>query len=119
MKQSIKAALLSGLLFPGLGHLSLKQRKRGWILIWTSLLAIVAMVVIATQQALAVVDDMMTGDVPLDSASITQMIDASSSGTLEMLANGCLLILLGCWLFGIIDSFRLGALQDKLSGEAS
>lgn len=112
MKKSVKAALLSGLLFPGLGHLSLKERRRGWILVGTSLLAIVAMVQIATQQAVAVVDDMMSSGVALDSASITQMIDASSSKTGGLLANCCLLILLACWLFGIVDSFRLGALQD-------
>ena len=33
MKKSMKAALLSGLVFPGTGQLYLGQRRRGWALI--------------------------------------------------------------------------------------
>ena len=113
MRKSVKAALLSGLLFPGIGHLSLKQRGRGWMLIGISLLAIVLMGWVATQQALIVVDDVMSGNVAPDSASIEQMLENSSSESGELIANLSLVVLGACWLFGIVDSYRLGSRLDK------
>jgi TM2 domain-containing membrane protein YozV len=114
MRRSISAALLSGLLFPGVGHLYLKQRRRGWVLITISLAAIFTIVWIATQQALTVVDRISSGQIALDSVSISQLIADSSSEPDNTVANSCLVVLFGCWLAGIVDSFRLGAAQDKL-----
>ena len=113
MKRSTKAALLSGLLFPGIGHLYLRQRRRGWALLATALAAFSVMITIATQQALTVVDSITAGGVPLDSASIEQAVEASSSQSGDFVANFCLAVLVGCWLFGIVDSFRLGAEHNK------
>jgi uncharacterized membrane protein YccF (DUF307 family) len=114
MKRSAKAALLSGLLFPGIGHLYLRQRRRGWALVAIALAALAVITGIATQQALTVVDSITAGDVPLDSTSIEQAIEASSSQSDDFVANFCWVILAGCWLFGIVDSYRVGAGQDKL-----
>jgi len=44
MTKSTKAALLSGLIFPGIGHIVLKQYVRGSILALVALLAVSAMV---------------------------------------------------------------------------
>ena len=106
--------MLSGLLFPGIGHLYLRQRRRGWALLATALAAFSVMTTIATQQALLVVDSITSGNVSLDSASIEQAVEASSSQSDDFVANSCLALLVGCWLFGIVDSYRVGAEQDKL-----
>jgi hypothetical protein len=50
MTKSTKAALLSGLIFPGIGHIGLKQYLRGSILALVSLLAMSAMVKVAFQR---------------------------------------------------------------------
>jgi hypothetical protein len=39
MKKSSKAALLSGLIFPGIGHMVLKQYLRGSVLMFSALAA--------------------------------------------------------------------------------
>ena len=46
MKKSMKAALLSGLVFPGTGQLYLGQRRRGWALIFSVLLIFVYIVIL-------------------------------------------------------------------------
>ncbi len=119
MKKAVKAALLSGLVFPGLGHLSIKQRLRGWALIATALAALSIMAWIATQQALTVVDSIMSGDTAVGSASIEEMVEATSSAAEDSVANVCLLVLGACWLFAIVDGFRLGAVEDRLTGPAN
>jgi hypothetical protein len=106
MKPSLKAALLSGLLLPGVGQLSLKRRRRGWALSSASLGASAVMGWSATQRALVVVDRITSGETALDSASIEQLLDASSSASRDVVSTLCLLVLAGCWLFGIADSFR-------------
>lgn len=106
MKPMLKAALLSGLLLPGLGQLSLKRRRRGWALISASLIAIAVIVWIATQRALVVVDSIASGGTSLDSASIEQLLNASSSASSDFISTLCLLVLAGCWVFGIVDSLK-------------
>jgi hypothetical protein len=113
MKKSSKAALLSGLVFPGVGHLVLKQYFRGYALV---LSALVALWVIATrilQQAQTIVDRINSGDMPLDSGAIAEIV-SNSTGRADSLVESIAVIVLGaCWLFGIIDSYRIGVSQEK------
>lgn len=103
MQKSTKAALLSGLIFPGIGHLVLKSYLRGLALMSLSLIAFSYLVNVAYQRATLIVDRMYSGDIALD----------AGAGANSLAENFSLLVLAGCWLFGIIDSYRLGAAQDK------
>jgi hypothetical protein len=66
MTKSTKAALLSGLIFPGIGHIVLKQYLRGSILALVTLLAVSAMVKVAFQRAQTIVDRVVSGEIPLE-----------------------------------------------------
>ena len=113
MKKSSKAALLSGLIFPGIGHLVLKQYLRGSVLL---LLALVAFSVIVTrvfQRALTIVDRINSGEIPVETAAIAEMVSNSTSGADSLVETTAMIVLVTCWLVGIIDSYRLGALQEK------
>jgi hypothetical protein len=96
MKKSSKAALLSGLIFPGIGHIFLKEYLRGSALVVLSLAALSVVVTIAYQHALLIVDRIISGDV-----------------SVEAVENAAVIVLVACWLAGIIDSYRLGAVQEK------
>jgi hypothetical protein len=91
MKKSIKVALLSGLVFPGLS----------------------VIVVVATRRALSVVDSMTSGEIPVDAGAITELASSSMSGADNSLVNYSLVVLGVCWIVGIIDSYRLGSSQEK------
>ena len=113
MKRSTKAALLSGLIFPGIGHIALKQYLRGSVLM---LLALVALSVIVTriyQRALIIVDRINSGDIPVDTGAIAEMVSNSSSGADSIIENIAVVVLAACWLIGIMDSYRLGIAQEK------
>lgn len=118
MKKSTKAALLSGLLFPGIGHLALKEYLRASILIVAAMAAVYVLTTAAVDQAMTVVDRIKSGEVALDSQAISEAITASTAESDNRAANASLFIFGACWLFGIVDSYRLGKAKEKnLAGE--
>lgn len=110
MKQSTKAALLSGLIFPGIGHLAIKQYMRAGVLIVIALVATTIYVNAEFQQALAIVDGINNGTIPLDATSITEL---AAQGADSPVVNNSFYVLVACWLIGIVDSYRLGNALEK------
>jgi hypothetical protein len=117
VKISTKAALLSGLVFPGLGHFVLKQRVRASILMLVSVAALWVMVKIAFDRALTIVNQINTGDIPLDTGAIMEAAADSSASPASFAQNVSFIVLIACWLVGIIDSYRLGVAQEKQANE--
>jgi len=70
MKRSSKAALLSGLIFPGIGHIVLKQYLRGSVLMLFALVALSVIVTRIYQRALTIVDRINSCDIPVDTSAI-------------------------------------------------
>jgi len=89
----------------------LKQYLRGSILIIFTLAALSVIVTAAIGQALAIVDRINSGEVPLDTESIAELVYSSTSGQSSMLSIAGLVVG-ACWLAGIIDSYRLGIVQE-------
>jgi hypothetical protein len=113
MKKSSKAALLSGLIFPGIGHMVLKQYLRGSVLMLLALAAFSVIVTRVSQRALAIVDRINSGDVPIETGAIAELVSNSTSGADSFVENTAVIVLGACWLIGIIDSYRLGIAQEK------
>ena len=107
MTKPLKVLLLSGLVFPGIGHLVLKYYLRGSVLIILTLLAFSAIVTVAVGRALSVVDSINSGAIPFDSGAITELVSSSISGTDNLLVNTSLFVVMACWVVGIIDVYRL------------
>ncbi len=113
MMRSTKAALLSGLVFPGIGHMALKQYLRGSVLMLAALIAVSTIVTAAVKRALTVVDHINSGEIPIETRAITEAIANSTSGSDSLIVNVSVIILGVCWLIGIIDSYRLGIAQEN------
>ena len=113
MKGSSKAALLSGLIFPGIGHIILKQYLRGAVLILFSLAALSVIVTRAYQSALTIVDRINSGDIPIETGAIAELVSNSTGGADSLVESIAVIVLGACWLIGIIDSYRLGVAQEK------
>ena len=113
MKKSTKAALLSGLVFPGIGHMILKQYLRGSALVLCALVATSVIITSVVQRALTIVDRISQGDIPADVGAIAEMVSNSTSGADGFSEKTAVIVLGACWLIGIIDSFRLGVAQEK------
>jgi len=113
MKRSSKAALLSGLIFPGIGHIVLKHYLRGSVLMLFALVALSVIVTRIYQRALTIVDRINSGDIPVDTGAIAEMVSNSTSGADSFIENIAVIVLVACWLIGLIDSYRLGVAQEK------
>ncbi len=113
MKRSSKAALLSGLVFPGIGHMVLKQYLRGSVLILSALVAFSVIVTVVIQRALIIVDRINSGDIPIETGAIAELVSNSTTGVNSFIDNAAVIVLAACWLIGIIDSYRLGVAQEK------
>ena len=113
MTRSMKAALLSGLIFPGLGHMVLKQYLRGSILMLSALTALSVIVTRAIKLALTIVDRINSGEIPIESGAISELVSNSTSGAEGSMLNIAALVVGACWLIGIIDSYRLGSFKRK------
>jgi len=111
MKRSLKAALLSGLIFPGIGHIFLQKYFRGAVLVLLSLAALSGIVATAYQHALPIVDQILNGDIPMESRAIAQAAADSASATDSMVETAKAIFLVACWLTGIVDSYRIGVSQ--------
>ncbi len=112
MKRSSKAALLSGLIFPGIGHMVLKQNLRGSVLMLSALVALSVIVTRVFQRALTIVDRINSGDIPIETGVIAELVSNSTTGVDSFIENTAVIVLGACWLIGIIDSYRLGAAQE-------
>jgi hypothetical protein len=113
MKRSSKAALLSGLIFPGIGHMVLKKYLRASVLMLSALVALSVIVTRVFQRALTIVDRINSGDIPVEAGAIAEMVSNSTSGADSLVESTAVIVLGVCWLIGIIDSYRLGAVQEK------
>ena len=106
MKPSTKAALVSALIFPGLGHLVLKRPMRGCLFIVPALLAIGFLLRTTFALASALVAEIDSGKLALDPLDILARIHAS--GVDNPATNAASLVILLCWVGSVADAFWLG-----------
>jgi cobalamin biosynthesis protein CobD/CbiB len=114
MKKSTKSVLLSALIFPGVGHLFLKQYLRGIALLVMAMSGVTIIVVKSVQHALPIVEKIQNGDVPLEAQALSNLVSKSLSGPDGLLVNLVSLAILLCWVIGIVDSYRIGHRQDRI-----
>lgn len=112
MKISTKAALLSGLVFPGIGHMYLKQYIHGVILSLGAASAIYFIVSVVVTTALEVSEKIQGGNVPLDMGAITDLVSQQLSGA-ERSMNVVMIGLVVIWVIGVADSYRQGRAIEK------
>lgn len=119
MKNALKGALFSGLVFPGLGQIVLKQYRKGAFLIFVVLSSLIMFVTVAVQQAMAVLDKIQAGGGTLDSETIARTANQVTTNQASLLLNLLLLFMICCWVFGVIDAYMIGRrkdAQDYLAG---
>jgi len=114
LRRSLKAALLSALVFPGCGHLIFKKYIAAALLGGISIVCIYLMLTSSIQMAEDIVAKVQSGEIPLDANQIEAAVTNA-----EQAANGVwwadlTSYLLGvCWVVGIVDSYRLGRRHER------
>ncbi|WP_038492988.1 hypothetical protein [Janthinobacterium agaricidamnosum] len=104
MNRSTKAALLSALVFPGLGHMVLGRALRGCLFLLPAGASAIYVARDIRQRASLILDQVQSGALPADPQLIAEQVAATSNsgGSLMTVAIAVLAI---CWVGSIIDSF--------------
>ncbi|WP_394204543.1 DUF6677 family protein [Shewanella waksmanii] len=114
MHRAAKAALLSAFICPGSGHFYLRRYNKGTLISCCGLLGVGFLLVQAVHQAKNIVNEISQGNISLDLNEIYALVSQSSNVTNTMWVNVATLMFAGAWLYGVIDSYRLGR-QDEQS----
>ena len=115
MKKPIKASLLSAFVIPGAGHIYLKQYLVAGILIIFSLAALSVLIVIAIEQAMVMSEQILSGNVPPNLTSITQLVTTQMSNSDSLSASWATVVLAISWIIGVVDSYRIGIKEEKVN----
>ncbi len=113
MTKSVKAFLLSALVFPGIGHFYLKKHVQGVLFSGIAAVCLYFLLVTTVKLAHEVSDKILNGEIAMDivdiSAAITKLLEESAIHQLNLVT----IVLFVCWIVSIVDSYRLGRLEDK------
>jgi TM2 domain-containing membrane protein YozV len=112
LKNSIKGALFSGLIFPGLGQIILKRSQRGVAILLTVLISVSIMAVKIVAIARDSIDKIASEGGMMDASKISEIASQVSTDSTEFMLNFLLLVILACWLFSIFDAYRIGRKMD-------
>lgn len=119
MNNSLKGAFFSGLVFPGLGQVILKRYKRGAALILTVSACMLVIIIKAVQQAFAILQMIESAGGSINMSTITDTAAKASTASDSLIIKLLLLLILFCWIFGIIDAYRIGRIKDSQDGSLS
>lgn len=112
MRYSIKATLLSGLVFPGVGHLYLRRYLRGVLLAAGAAALSYFIISVAVNSAFDIAGKIQSGDVPLNAESISALVSKASQAD-ESSTDMATMALFALWVIGMVDAFREGRARDK------
>lgn len=112
MSKDVKAALLSGLVFPGLGHFYLKHQARGALLAVAAAAALYVLLSNIMARAEQIAAQIQRGEIAPDIATISQAVSSQAGGDDTLLSIAAIALPV-VWLLGIIDAFRAGRSLDR------
>jgi len=119
MNNSLKAAVLSGLIFPGLGQIVLKRYKRGAVIMLTVLVSLSVVVAKAVQHALAILEKIESEGGAISISTISNAATQASATSGSLTFNLVLLLVTLCWIIGVVDAYRIGKKKDIEEGSTS
>ena len=112
MKPALKAALCSGLIFPGCGYFSIGHYRRGFLTLLVALSCLAIVVIDTYHKARTVADQLLeNGQLSINMAQVQQLL-AQTEDTFEpMLLSVSYGMLVSVWIFSVVDGYRLGRNQ--------
>ncbi len=112
MTKALKGALLSGVVFPGLGQIAFKRYRRGLILILTVLAGMAVFVVKAAKQAITILENIESGGGDIDAVAISRAAAQVTELSSGLIFNLPLLVIVISWIYATMDAYRIGKQED-------
>ena len=112
MNKSTKAVLFSGLVFPGCGHFYLKKPFMGGFLTAISVVCLCFIMVSVFSLAKTISDKILNGEIAPDIVEITTAVTNGLADTGLHQLNLLTIVIVSCWVVGMVDSYRIGRKED-------
>ena len=119
MSKSLKVALLSAFVFPGVGHFYLKKRISGTFLAGSALASLYFVISTTLESAQEIAEQIQSREGPLEIAAISALLAEQPAGSDAQLFNIASAVFVVAWLVGILGSFRLGRAMSRTDPENS
>jgi TM2 domain-containing membrane protein YozV len=116
MNNAFKGGLLSGLVFPGLGQLVLRQYRRGVLIMLVVLISLSVIVADIMQQALDILEQIELQGDAIDINAISNAAAQESARSGGVTINILMLVVVVCWVAGTVDAYRIGRKKDLEPG---
>ena len=116
MSNSIKAVLLSGLVFPGVGQLVLKHYKRGIAFILATIAILLVIVVKAIQKSFAILEKIKAEGGAISMTTVTNATIQASTPSDGLIFKLLLFLFILIWIIGAVDAYRVGKRKDIEEG---
>ncbi len=113
MKRATKAALISGLVFPGTGHLYLKKYIPGAILVIAAFFCAYQITSDAIDSAQQMVERMQSSNGLADIDALLELAAEQKAEDRSYLSDLPMTLFTVFWLIGIADAYRIGRAQDQ------
>ncbi|HYQ70416.1 MAG TPA: hypothetical protein VET88_00660 [Gammaproteobacteria bacterium] len=113
MKHAVKGALLSGLVFPGLGQLVLRHYQRGILIMLAVMISLSVIVIKAVRIAQGILEQI---ELQGDAIEITAISDAATRESIQsgsMTLNLLMIFIIVCWIAATLDAYRIGRKLDR------
>ena len=118
MSNSLKAVLLSGLVFPGVGQLVLRHYKRGIAFILSTIAILLAIIVKAVQQSFTILEKIKAEGGAISMTTVTNATIRASTPSESLTFKLLLFLFILVWLIGAVDAYRVGKRKDIEQGRA-
>lgn len=105
MNRAPAAALLSALVFPGVGHFYLRRPRRAWLFLVPALVAAIIWFGDVATQVSTILDQVASGAIAPDPVAIAARMEKEGGGS--PLVSLAAIVFGVCWIGAIIDSFLI------------
>ena len=108
MNKSLKALLVSVLIYPGAGHLFLKKYVSGFSLIGAftvPLLMVIIELIDKTNQIIARIE---SGDIPLETGAVRDAVSQLMAGEAGQSIDFKIIVMIAIWVVAAADAYRVG-----------
>ncbi|MCK4864522.1 MAG: hypothetical protein KAT06_03775 [Gammaproteobacteria bacterium] len=108
MNKSVKAVLLSALVLPGVGQISLGYKKRGWLIISANIVLLYLIISEIMQKAYSIIEEMQKSGAAMDIESISNKTAGLAGFSDNTFLNTLLMLFIIGWIISIVDAYQLG-----------
>ncbi len=117
MSNVLKGVLFSALIFPGAGQIILSRYLRGAVLFGIAFLSGILCVTAVVRQAVIMLQGVVDGGEAATIPRVMSIVLEASTTASTIFLKISFLIMFSCWLFSVVDAWRIGKELDQKSVE--